>query len=130
MEQFFTFFTRKSCQKTISYCHLCFWFVLFYFFWNNVFLLNAKSSKRNTMHLESLTKMHQIFFFRGKDFRVDYGNLAVLCATFSTVPVVAMTATASKSDREFIKGSLGLKNMCRKKLLVIQTEQMLCTQNI
>ena len=61
------------------------------------------------MHLESLTKMHQFYYFRGKDFRVDYGNLAVLCATFSSVPVVAMTATASKSDREFIKGSLGLK---------------------
>lgn len=53
--------------------------------------------------------MHQFYYFRGKDFRVDYGNLAVLCATFSSVPVVAMTATASKNDREFIKKSLGLK---------------------
>jgi ATP-dependent DNA helicase RecQ len=48
-------------------------------------------------------------YFRGKDFRVDYGNLAVLCATFSSAPVVAMTATASKDDRESIKKSLGLK---------------------
>ena len=64
---------------------------------------------KETLYLESLTKMYQFYYFRGKDFRVDYGNLAVLCATFSTVPVVAMTATASKSDREFIKGSLGLK---------------------
>ncbi|XP_028414051.1 uncharacterized protein LOC114537113 [Dendronephthya gigantea] len=45
----------------------------------------------------------------GKDFRVDYGNLAVLCATFSSAPVVAMTATANKTDRELIKNSLGLK---------------------
>ncbi|XP_028395621.1 ATP-dependent DNA helicase Q-like 3 [Dendronephthya gigantea] len=45
----------------------------------------------------------------GQHFRVDYGNLSVLCATFSSVPVVAMTATASKSDRESIKKSLGLK---------------------
>ncbi|CAB4035844.1 ATP-dependent DNA helicase [Paramuricea clavata] len=44
-----------------------------------------------------------------KDFRVDYGNLAVLCATFSSVRVVAMTATANKNDRESIKKSLGLK---------------------
>ena len=52
--------------------------------------------------------MH-LLYFRGKDFRVDYGNLAVLCATFSSAPVVAMTATASKDDRESIKSSLGLK---------------------
>ncbi len=40
---------------------------------------------------------------------MDYGNLSVLCATFPKVPVVAMTATASKSDRETIKNLLGLK---------------------
>ena len=40
----------------------------------------------------------------------DYGNLSVLCATFSNVPVLAMTTTANKSDREDIKKSLGLKN--------------------
>lgn len=40
---------------------------------------------------------------------MDYGNLAVLCATFSNAPVVAMTATANKNDRELIKKSLGLK---------------------
>ena len=34
----------------------------------------------------------------------------MLCATFSNVPVLAMTATANKSDREDIKKSLGLKN--------------------
>lgn len=49
------------------------------------------------------------FRFRGKDFRVDYGNLAILCATFANVPVLAMTATANKSDREGIKKSLGMK---------------------
>ena len=41
---------------------------------------------------------------------MDYGDLSVLCATFSNVPVLAMTATANKSDREDIKKSLGLKN--------------------
>jgi superfamily II DNA helicase RecQ len=46
---------------------------------------------------------------RGKDFRIDYGNLAVLCATFPNVPVIAMTATATKSDRESIKKILGIK---------------------
>ncbi len=40
---------------------------------------------------------------------MDYRNLSVLCATFPKVPVVAMTATASKSDRETIKNLLGLK---------------------
>ena len=35
--------------------------------------------------------------------------MAVLCATFLSVPVVAITATASKDDRESVKKSLGLK---------------------
>ena len=48
--------------------------------------------------------------YRGKDFRVDYSHLAVLCATFSNVPVIAMTATATKCDREEIKRSLDIKN--------------------
>ncbi|XP_028418072.1 uncharacterized protein LOC114542893 [Dendronephthya gigantea] len=46
----------------------------------------------------------------GKDFRVDYGNLGALCATFSNVPVIAMTATANRYDRDCIKKSLGLKS--------------------
>ncbi|XP_028404836.1 uncharacterized protein LOC114527409 [Dendronephthya gigantea] len=46
----------------------------------------------------------------GKDFRVDYSNLAVLCATFANVPVMAMTATATKRDREEIKNSLDIKD--------------------
>ena len=48
--------------------------------------------------------------YRGKDFRFDYSNLAVLCATFSSVPVIAMTATATKSDREEIKILLDIKD--------------------
>ncbi|KAL9977382.1 hypothetical protein ACROYT_G014775 [Oculina patagonica] len=32
------------------------------------------------------------------DFRKDYSRLAIFCATFPNVPVVALTATASKSD--------------------------------
>ena len=41
--------------------------------------------------------------YRGKDFRVYYSHLAALCATFSNVPVIAMTATATKCDREATK---------------------------
>ena len=48
--------------------------------------------------------------FRGDDFRKDYANLAMLCATFPTVPVVALTATANKRDVTAIKESLNLKN--------------------
>ena len=51
-----------------------------------------------------------ILLFRGDDFRKDYANLAMLCATFPTVPVVALTATASKRDVTAIKESLNLKN--------------------
>jgi ATP-dependent DNA helicase RecQ len=36
--------------------------------------------------------------------------LAVVSATFSNSPILAMTATASRSDREAIKTSLGLRN--------------------
>jgi len=46
----------------------------------------------------------------GDNFRKDYANLAMLCATFPTVPVVALTATASKRDVTEIKVSLNLKN--------------------
>ena len=38
---------------------------------------------------------------RGDDFRKDYSRLAMLCATFPSVPVVALTATASKSISKF-----------------------------
>ena len=50
-----------------------------------------------------------MYLNRGQDFRVDYGNLAVVSAIFSSSPVIAMTATASRSDREAIKCSLGLE---------------------
>jgi len=46
---------------------------------------------------------------RGDDFRKDYSRLATLCATFPSVPVVALTATASKNDVAAIKESLNLK---------------------
>ena len=50
-----------------------------------------------------------IIIFRGTEFRPDYSKLGVLCAIFSDVPVLAMTATANQQDRMFIMGSLGLK---------------------
>ncbi|XP_028416395.1 putative ATP-dependent DNA helicase Q1 [Dendronephthya gigantea] len=45
----------------------------------------------------------------GNDFRKDYSKLGVLCALFSDVPVLAMTATASQTDIKYIRDSLGLK---------------------
>ncbi|XP_044167046.1 ATP-dependent DNA helicase RecQ-like [Acropora millepora] len=46
----------------------------------------------------------------GEDFRRDYSQLSMLCATFPQVPVVALTATASKADIKEIKDSLNMKN--------------------
>lgn len=50
------------------------------------------------------------WFYRGSHFRKDYSNLAMLCATLPTSPVVALTATASKTDIVAIKESLNLRN--------------------
>ena len=50
------------------------------------------------------------FFYRGNDFREDYGKLGVLCALFPEIPCIAMTATASRADMNGITDSLGLKN--------------------
>ena len=36
---------------------------------------------------------------RGDDFRTDYSHLGMLCALFPSVPVLALSATASKKDR-------------------------------
>ena len=46
---------------------------------------------------------------RGSEFRKDYGKLGGLCAIFPDSPVIAMTATASYTDMNFIQESLGLK---------------------
>ncbi len=51
------------------------------------------------------------FFCRGDDFRPDFSKLGMLCALFPTVPVLALTATASKRDREIIKNTLHMKNV-------------------
>ena len=51
-----------------------------------------------------------LLFIRGEDFRKDYSQLSMLCATFPQVPVVALTATASKADIKEIKDSLNMKN--------------------
>ena len=50
-----------------------------------------------------------ILFIRGDDFRKDYSQLPMLFATFPRVPVVALTATASKADVKAIKVSLNMK---------------------
>ena len=49
-------------------------------------------------------------FFRGKDFRQDYSRLKMVCALFPSVPLLALTATANKQDREEIKEVLGLSD--------------------
>ena len=59
---------------------------------------------------EFLYYVFSVCHCKGKDFRVDYGNLSVLCASFPNVSVVAMTATATKSDREAMKRSLDIKD--------------------
>ena len=41
--------------------------------------------------------------YRGDDFRKDYSHLGMLCASFPNVPVLALTATANKYDRKYIK---------------------------
>ncbi|KAK2556181.1 putative ATP-dependent DNA helicase RecS, partial [Acropora cervicornis] len=46
----------------------------------------------------------------GDDFREDYSRLPILCSTFPSVPVIALTATASKADVIAIKESLNLKS--------------------
>lgn len=51
-----------------------------------------------------------MFFFRGVDFRTDYSYLGMLCALFPSVPVLALSATASKKDREAIKDTLHMRN--------------------
>ena len=48
--------------------------------------------------------------FRGTDFRPDYGKLSVLTALFPKAPVAALTATATKKDREVIVSTLCMKD--------------------
>ena len=70
----------------------------------------------------------QIFVFfnlsiiRGDDFRRDYSRLSMLCATFPSTPVLALTATASKKDISAIKESLNLKSPLQMQL--IQTQKI------
>ena len=54
--------------------------------------------------------MVSFYYCRGSDFRKDYSKLGVLCALFPDIPVLSMTATASRADMKFIQESLGLKN--------------------
>lgn len=54
--------------------------------------------------------MHFLFFLhQGDDFRKDHSRLAMLCATFPSVTLVLLTATASKKDVSEIKESSDLK---------------------
>ena len=48
--------------------------------------------------------------FWGDDFRPDSGKLGMLCVLFPSVPVLALTATANKEDREIIKKTLHMKD--------------------
>ena len=64
-------------------------------------------------------------YCRGSDFRKDYGKLGVLCTLFPDVPCLAMTATASHTDMQAIKDSLGLKK-CR--YIVANPDRKICLQ--
>ena len=72
-------------------------------------LVKAKSFKKSNYFVSSLL-IECCSIFRGDDFRKDYSRLSMLCANFPSVPVLALTATASKSDVAQIKESLNLKN--------------------
>ena len=57
----------------------------------------------------------------GDDFRKDYSRLNMLCANIPSVPVLSLTATASKSDVAQIKESLNLENpleVVAKKIII------------
>ena len=69
-----------------------------------------RKAPRTLLHFNTYAKLCFLFNCRGSDFRTDYGKLRVLCAMFPNVPVLAMTATASRSDMKCIQDSLGLKN--------------------
>ena len=69
-----------------------------------------RKAPRTILHFNTYAKLCFLFNCRGSDFRTDYGKLGVLCAMFPDVPVLAMTATASRSDMKCIQDSLGLKN--------------------
>ena len=69
-----------------------------------------RKAPRTLLHFNTYPKLCFLFNCRGSDFRTDYGKLVVLCAMFPDVPVLAMTATASRSDMKCIQDSLGLKN--------------------
>ena len=58
-------------------------------------------------------------FFRGKDFRQDYSRLKMVCALFPSVPLLALTATANKQDREEIKEVLGLSDCVDITMMII-----------
>jgi superfamily II DNA helicase RecQ len=44
-----------------------------------------------------------------KEFRPAFGKLDAICSIFPDVPIVALTATATKSKKEKIVNSIGLQ---------------------
>lgn len=72
-------------------------------------MINVGRRIKRPQYLKKVVFVCLFFCFRGDDFRMDYSRLAMLCATFPSVPVVALTATASKNEVVAIKQSLNLK---------------------
>ena len=72
-------------------------------------LVKAKIFKKSNFFVCSLL-IECCSIFREVDYRKDYSRLSMLCANFPSVPVLALTATASKGDVAQTKESLNLKN--------------------
>ena len=54
------------------------------------------------------SKLLFLIDYRGDDFRQIFTQLGMLCSLFPEAPVLALTATASKEDREVIKTTLNM----------------------
>ena len=68
--------------------------------------------KSYQIRLKNNVKPYAFFIFPswGDDSRKDHSRLAMLCATFPSVTLVLLTATASKKDVSEIKESSNLKS--------------------
>ncbi len=75
------------------------------------FALSAFQNFLNTLKIDliAVDEAHCISEW-GHDFRPDYGNLNKLKTLFPTIPIIALTATATKKVQDDILKQLNLKN--------------------